>query len=136
MAFGFVGYGVSKCAIPEDTTLVTATGAKLPGEEDLDAPAISVVVVDVGNGREISWGSDQIEKLSKRLHDLNGAVREGALAMIHGLADLPPQANWELSEVTGSFGVTLTAEAGAILTKAGSDAVFEVAVKFTRKPRD
>jgi Trypsin-co-occurring domain 1 len=104
----------------------------LPDDAVLDAGHVSVVVVEPGDGREISWGSNQVEKLSDRVRDLNDAVRAGVVALMNGLPDLPSLEGWELSEVTGSFGVTLTAGAGVILTRVGADAALKVEVKFTR----
>jgi hypothetical protein len=48
------------------------------------------------------------------------------------LPSLPDAAGWNLGEISASFGVTLTAEAGALITKASAAATFEVVVTFRR----
>ena len=91
-----------------------------------------VQVVPVDGGREISWGSNRVQSLADRLEDVKAAIAAGARAVAESLTGLPTAAGWELDEVTGSFGLSLTAEAGVILTKASVETTFEVAVTYKR----
>jgi hypothetical protein len=91
-----------------------------------------VQVVPVKGGREISWGSNQVQNLADRLEDVKAAIAAGARTMVDSLPGLPMASGWAVDEVTGSFGLSLTAEAGVILTKASVETTFEVTVTFKR----
>jgi hypothetical protein len=49
------------------------------------------------------------------------------------LPGLPSADGWRLGEVPGSFGISLPAEAGVILTKGSAGVTFEVTVTFERQ---
>jgi hypothetical protein len=49
---------------------------------------------------------------------------------------VPGVQGWRLDNVSASFGVTLTAEAGALLSKASAGATFDVTVTYKRAPDD
>lgn len=93
---------------------------------------VLVQVVSAEAGREIGWGSSQVEALGERLADVREAVVSGARAVADSLPGLPSADGWRLGEVSGSFGVCLTAEGGVILTKASAAVTFEVTVTFQR----
>lgn len=93
---------------------------------------VLVQVVPVDEGREIGWGSSTAELLQNRLEDIRSAISEGAKAVADSLEGLPGAKGWQLGEVSAKFGVTLTAEAGVILSRASAGATFEVTVLFKR----
>jgi Trypsin-co-occurring domain 1 len=93
---------------------------------------VLVQVVPVGAGTEIGWGANVAERLTDRLDDLRAAVSTGASAVAASLPELPRAKGWELSKVTASFGVTLTAEAGALLSKMSAGATLDVSVTYQR----
>jgi hypothetical protein len=93
---------------------------------------VLVQVVPVDEGREIGWGESTAEQLRNRLEDIRLAVKEGAKAVADSLEGLPDTKGWQLGEVSAKFGVTLTAEAGVILSRASAGATFEVTVFFKR----
>jgi len=94
------------------------------------AGKVLVAVVPVSGTRQIGWGSSVSEQLDKRLKDIRDAIQSGSMAVASSLEALPGAKGWRLSEVEAKFGVTLTAQAGAILTKASTEATFEVTVTF------
>jgi hypothetical protein len=94
--------------------------------------SVLVQVFPIEPTREIGFGSSLTEPLNKRLTDLRNAIAEGTLTVADSLPGLPSVADWTLSQVTASFGLTLTAEAGVLLSKASAGATFDVAVTFTR----
>ena len=96
------------------------------------AAEVWVQVVPVDAGREISWGSNRVQNLADRLEDVKAAIAAGARAVADSLPGLPMASGWALDEVTGSFGLSLTAEAGVILTMASVETTFEVTVTFKR----
>jgi hypothetical protein len=91
---------------------------------------VLVQVVPVDEGREIGWGESTAEQLRNRLEDIRLAVKEGAKAVADSLEGLPDAKGWRLGEVSAKFGVTLTAQAGVILSSASVGATFEVTVLF------
>jgi Trypsin-co-occurring domain 1 len=93
-------------------------------------PGISVLVVPVTGGRQIGWGSAVVEQLGDRLSDLKEAIAAGGRAIAESLPDIHGSPQWAVKEVTGSFAVTLTAEAGVILSRASAEATVEVSVTF------
>lgn len=99
----------------------------------LEPEGVLVQVVPIDSGRAIAWGSSRVEQLSDRLGDINEAIAAGARSVADGLANLPSPTDWEITEVSGTFGISLSAEAGVIITKASAETTFEVNVKFERK---
>jgi hypothetical protein len=95
---------------------------------------VSVQVVPITGGRQIAWGSSAVDKLERRLDDLKDAIAAGGKAIAESLPSLSTTPGWQVKEVSGSFGVTLTAEAGVILSKASAEATLEVSVTFERVP--
>jgi Trypsin-co-occurring domain 1 len=110
---------------------LTGLKADLPGDKP---HRIFVQVVPVAQGGEISWSGSVTDQLENRLGDVRNAIASGASAVAASLASLPGAEGWRLGEVEASFSVTLTAEAGVILSKASAGAAFEVKVLFKRDP--
>jgi Trypsin-co-occurring domain 1 len=96
---------------------------------------VLVPVVDVRSEGEIGWGSGVAQQLQDRLDDVRQAIVSGSEAVARGLPALPSADGWSLSKVSASFGITLAAGAGVILTKASAEATFEVAIEFTRREK-
>ena len=94
------------------------------------AGEVLVQVVPVDGGREIGWGSSRVAVFRDRLGDVREAVVSGAQAVADSLGGLPSAEGWRLHEVSGSFGISLTAEGGVILTKAAVGTTFEITVTF------
>jgi hypothetical protein len=92
-------------------------------------PDVLVQVVQV-DGREIGWGSTLAEQLDDRVADVRRAVVVGARTIADSLQGLPTTEGWLLGDVTAKFGVTLSAQAGVILSTASAGATFEVTVRY------
>lgn len=95
-----------------------------------------VPVVEVRSGREIGWGANAAELLKARLSDIRAAVAAGADSVAGSLNALPAPDQWKATEVSACFGITLTAEAGVILSKASTEATFEITITFSRQLPD
>jgi hypothetical protein len=93
---------------------------------------VLVQVVDVRAGREIGWGTNLADNLRDRLDDIRTAIAAGAKTVAESLHSLPAAEGWRLGEVSASFGITLAAESGVILSKVSGEATFEVTVTFQR----
>jgi Trypsin-co-occurring domain 1 len=91
---------------------------------------ILVQVVELRQGREIRQLSNVGELLLSRTKDIQQAIVAGSQTVAGSLGSLTGAAGWNLGEVTASFGVTLAAEAGVILSKASAGATFDVTVKY------
>lgn len=104
----------------------------LVAETDPERVWVQVVDVDVAADREITFGRNVAEGLAERRDDIRDGVKAGAAALAESLESLTSPDGWRLGEVSASFGITLTAEAGVIVSKASAGATFEVSVKFTR----
>jgi hypothetical protein len=93
---------------------------------------VMVQVVEVHGGREIGRASQVAELLRDRIDDIRDAIVAGAQTVAGTLRELDSAPGWNLDEVSASFGLTLAAEAGVILSKASASAAFDVTVKFQR----
>jgi hypothetical protein len=93
---------------------------------------VQVIDVDVAADREITFGRSLAEELADRQEDIRGAIEAGSQTVAKSLESLPSPEGWRLGEVSASFGITLTAEAGVIVAKAKAGATFEVSITFTR----
>jgi Trypsin-co-occurring domain 1 len=99
---------------------------------DATPDEVLVQVIQLEPGREIGWGSGVTEKLRDHLDDLSAAIRAGSAAVAGSLDSLATRPGWHLTEVSASFGVTLTGEAGILVSHASVGATFDVTVRFTR----
>jgi Trypsin-co-occurring domain 1 len=100
------------------------------------ADEVLVQVLPVDGDREIGWGSSRVAVFRDRLGDVREAVVSGVRAVADGLDGLPSAEGWRLHQVSGSFGVSLTAEGGMILMKATAGTTFEITVTFQRIGHD
>lgn len=101
-----------------------------------DSVVLVEVLADVDDQRQINWGANVAERLEGRIDDIRRAVMNGTAAIAESLPAVPVAEGWRLSEVSASFGVSLTAEAGVIISKAEAGATFEVSVAFKRADSD
>ena len=97
-----------------------------------DGQVFVQVVADVDTGRQISWATNVAENLEGRIEDVRRAVSSGTAAVAESLPSLAAAEGWRLTEVSARFGISLTAEAGVIISKAEAGATFEVSVTFAR----
>jgi hypothetical protein len=93
---------------------------------------VQVIDVDVVADREITFGRSLAAGLAGWQDDIRGAIEAGSQTVAKSIEALPSPEGWRLRELSASFGITLTAEAGVIVSKASAGATFEVSVKFTR----
>jgi hypothetical protein len=101
-----------------------------------DAPSeesrVLVQVFDVAGTRELSRLRAVPDVLQERLDDIRDGIRAGAQAVVASLDGVPESNQWRLHEVSASFGLTLTAESGVIVSKASAGATFEVVLTYQR----
>jgi hypothetical protein len=70
--------------------------------------------------------------LTERLDELRTAIAEGVRVVAETFDGLPATGGWTASQVTASFGVTLTGEGNVIITKASVATTFEITVTYGR----
>ncbi|MEU8663820.1 CU044_2847 family protein [Actinoplanes philippinensis] len=99
--------------------------AEIPG-------SVVVQVVDVADGREISWNNGLVERLKDRAADVRSAIVAGAQAINADVNELPTADGWRIKELSATFGITLSAEAGVVLSRASAESTFEVTVTIER----
>lgn len=107
----------------------------LPGAGDSRSGAdrVFVSVVDMRGGREIGWTGPRLERFRDRIADVRAAVVSAGEALIAGVAELPCGDRWVPDEVTATFGVTLTAQSGVVLSRVAGEGSFEVSVTYRRR---
>jgi hypothetical protein len=96
------------------------------------ADVVFIPVVEITTGREIGWNTNASELLRSRLSDIRTAISAGAESVASSLTGLPAAETWQVKEVSASFGITLAAEAGVLLSKASAEATFDVTITFQR----
>ena len=98
-----------------------------------DSNDVFVQVVPLDEGGEIGFGTSITQRLDERLQDIRGAIAAGARSVASSLGELATAEGWQLGEVSAKFGVTLTAQAGVIVSQTSAGATFEVTVRYLRK---
>lgn len=93
-----------------------------------------IEVKDIATGKRQIGPKETVPKnVEERRADLEAAIAMGVGISGEALAKVPDAEGWNVSALNSKFGVTLTAEAGPIVARAGEGASFEVSVTFTRK---
>lgn len=107
-----------------DTAIVT--------DKPTPAVRIQTVDLDVVGSRQISTKVRTTGLLAERRPEIEAGIQE-AIEMVKGsLAKDTDRHGWQVSSVEATFGITVTAEAGVVLTKASAEASFEVKLTVER----
>ncbi|MGA4837422.1 CU044_2847 family protein [Streptomyces sp. G45] len=93
---------------------------------------VETVQMDSQGSRQIRSRSRDTESLEERSAELEQAIVSASEIAQNSLARLPSQDGWRVSGLEVTFGVTLAAEAGVILSKASAEASFEVTISVER----
>ena len=82
-------------------------------------PKVLVEVVDLNNvgSRQIGAEDRATELLRSRAPDIKGAISEASEIARDSLATVAEGRDWRVHSLTMTFGLTLTAEAGIVVTK-------------------
>ncbi|MFW6691870.1 CU044_2847 family protein [Streptomyces sp. MAR4 CNX-425] len=98
---------------------------------------VRVETVDLGaggGGRQIGRRGGTTAPLAERGAEIEAAIVEASAIAQRSLAEVPARDGWRVSTMEVSFGVTLAAEAGVVLSKASAEASFEVTLTLERAP--
>lgn len=101
----------------------------------LAEPLVRIETVDLtgpGN-RQIGPKNRTTALLRDRHDDIEAAVSEAAGVLRESVSKLAVETDgWRVKSVEAKFGLTLTAEAGVVLTRASAEASFEVTIAVER----
>ncbi|MDF3144206.1 MULTISPECIES: CU044_2847 family protein [unclassified Streptomyces] len=102
---------------------------------DLDAPSlvrIETVETDGHGSRQISNRTRRSAPLAERADEVREAIQQATVLAQDSLAQVPERHGWAVRSVQVTFGLTLAAEAGVILSKASAEASLEVTLTVER----
>lgn len=89
---------------------------------------IETVSVDSAGARQIGPRTRTTEMLHDRRDDIEAAVIEASSVIQGAVAKVDNKTGWKVKSLEAKFGITLTAEAGVILSRASAEASFEVTI--------
>ncbi|MFH8791637.1 CU044_2847 family protein [Streptomyces sp. NPDC017941] len=93
---------------------------------------VETVALDATGSRQISSRIRTSSALGDRAEELEEAIVQASSIAQQSLAQVPRKNGWEVSSMEVTFGLTLAAEAGVILSKASAEASFEVTLTVER----
>lgn len=93
---------------------------------------VETVELDAAGTRQISSRRHTTALLHERRGDIEAAVGEACEIVQDSVAKVDARHGWRVSSLEAKFGLTLSAEAGVILSKASAEASFEVTVTIER----
>lgn len=95
---------------------------------------VETVALDSTGSRQISSRTRTSAALGERAAELEEAIVQASDIAQQSLAHVPDRNGWQVSSMAVTFGLTLAAEAGVILSKASAEASFEVTLTVERAP--
>jgi len=94
---------------------------------------VTTVELDTPDGRQIGPRTRAAELLRERRGDIEAALAEAAeIVQTSAARNAASEDRWGVASVEATFGLTLTAEAGVLLSRVSAEAVFEVTLKIER----
>ncbi|MFJ9125845.1 CU044_2847 family protein [Streptomyces sp. NPDC102340] len=106
-----------------------------PGQEPgsrSSSVRIETVETDARGTRQISSRTRRSAPLADRTDEIQDAIRQATVLAQDSLAQVPERHGWAVSSVQVTFGLTLAAEAGVILSKASAEASLELTLTVDR----
>jgi hypothetical protein len=94
---------------------------------------VETVALDSTGRRQIGPKSRTTALLKDRHDDIEAAVAEASAVLQASAAKLGDDSPWRIRTMEAKFGLTLTAEAGVILSKVSAEASFEVTITIERR---
>ncbi|MFI0718446.1 CU044_2847 family protein [Streptomyces sp. NPDC021224] len=95
---------------------------------------VETVALDAGGGRQIVARTRTSAVLGDRAAEVEDAIVQASSIAQQSLAQVPERDGWQVASMEVTFGLTLAAEAGVILSKASAEASFEVKLTVERTP--
>lgn len=95
---------------------------------------VETVALDAAGGRQIAARTRTSAVLGDRAAEVEEAIVQASAIAQQSLAQVPERDGWQVTSMEVTFGLTLAAEAGVILSKASAEASFEVTLTVERSP--
>ncbi|MFG3258766.1 CU044_2847 family protein [Streptomyces sp. NPDC048172] len=102
------------------------------GITDLPTVRVETVDLDSRGARQIGARPRASAALSERSEDVRAAIVQASEIAQRSVAEVPRRDGWSVSTMEITFGLTLAAEAGVILSKASAEASFEITLTVER----
>lgn len=93
---------------------------------------VETVELDRSGSRQIGPKSRSTSPLTERRKEIEAAIQEASSLVQQAAAKAEETAGWSITTLEATFGLTLTAEAGIIVSKASAEASFEVKITVHR----
>ncbi|WP_234344156.1 CU044_2847 family protein [Streptomyces sp. NRRL F-5123] len=93
---------------------------------------VETVALDAAGGRQIAARTRTSAVLEDRAAEVEEAIVQASAIAQQSLAQVPERDGWQVTSMEVTFGLTLAAEAGVILSKASAEASFEVTLTVER----
>jgi hypothetical protein len=98
----------------------------------VDGIRVETVELAAAGTRQIGPRHRTTELLSGRRDDIEAAVGEACEIVQDSAAKLDERHGWRVSSLEAKFSLTLSAEAGVVISRASAEASFEVTVTIER----
>lgn len=113
----------------------TAEGAAHTGEvRGMADIRVETVQLDAAGNRQIASRTRTTSALGERATEIEEAIVQASVIAQQSLDQVPQRDGWQVRSLDVTFGLTLAAEAGVILSKASAEASFEVTLTVERTP--
>ena len=94
---------------------------------------VETVDLDARGARQIGAARPRASAaLSERSEDVRAAIVQASEIAQRSVAEVPRRDGWSVRTMEITFGLTLAAEAGVILSKASAEASFEITLTVER----
>lgn len=93
---------------------------------------VETVALDAAGSRQIAARTRSTSSLGERAAEVEEAIVQASAIAQQSLAQVPERDGWQVTSMDVTFGLTLAAEAGVILSKASAEASFEVTLTVER----
>jgi hypothetical protein len=93
---------------------------------------VETVSIDRTGSRQIRSKDRATESLTDRREEIQAAIEEASAILQEAAAKSPDTAGWQVKTLEATFGLTIAAEAGIVVSKASAEASFEVTITIER----
>jgi hypothetical protein len=93
---------------------------------------VETIALDASGSRQISTRTRSTTALAERAAEVEEAIVQASAIAQRSLDQVPERHGWRVTTMDITFGLTLAAEAGVILSKASAEASFEVTLTVER----
>lgn len=93
---------------------------------------VETVQLDPSGNRQIGARHRSTALLKDRRADIEAAVREAAVILTELATKAEEAPGWRVGSLEAKFGITLTAEAGVVVSRASAEASFEITISIER----